>query len=70
MDSLFDIKLIKEFEKCPAFYDRNCVNFKNKQYLTDAWENIAQKLGYRGKNYLNSNKIKMALTNYIICVCL
>uniref|UniRef100_A0A336LJ87 CSON007380 protein n=1 Tax=Culicoides sonorensis TaxID=179676 RepID=A0A336LJ87_CULSO len=47
MDSLFDIKLIKEFEKCPAFYDRNCVNFKNKQYLNEAWENIAQKLGYR-----------------------
>lgn len=52
MDSLFDIKLIKEFEKCPAFYDRNCVNFKNKQFLNDAWENIAQKLGYRGKNDL------------------
>lgn len=58
MDSLFDIKLIKEFEKCPAFYDRNCVNFKNKQYLNDAWESIAQKLGYRGSLFKNKKKTR------------
>lgn len=46
MDSAFDIRLIKEFEKVRAFYDRSDPCFKNKTYINQMWENIATSLGF------------------------
>lgn len=44
--STLDAKLIREFQLVPALYDKNNVNFKNKEFVERAWNNIAAKLCY------------------------
>lgn len=42
----FDVTLIQEFEKRPDLYDRNAPNSKDKQYIEELWEGLANCLGY------------------------
>lgn len=42
----FDENLIQEFQKRPDLYDRNAPNSRDKAYLDDLWEELAQCLGY------------------------
>ena len=45
----FDLKLIEEFKKRPAFYDRNHTQYRNRDLLEPHWSSLAQSMGVSGK---------------------
>lgn len=51
----FDLSLISEFRRRPAFYDRNCPNFKDKIYNAQQWQEISNILGFDGKIFDDDN---------------
>ncbi|XP_013099608.2 protein kinase 4 isoform X1 [Stomoxys calcitrans] len=42
----FDISLIEEFRQRESLYDRNSLQFKDKLYNAQQWQEISNKLGY------------------------
>lgn len=43
-----DINLITLYARTPALYDKRDSLYRDKQYAERAWNEIAEKLGYKG----------------------
>lgn len=56
--SELDLDLIDEFRMVPAFYDKNCEEFKDKAFVESAWHNIGRKLCYN-VNLLKDRMFKL-----------
>lgn len=48
--SALDLKLIQEFHKMPALYNRRNSRYKDKAYVERAWNTIARRVGYSVNN--------------------